>query len=127
MVRLNAHLVHLSGDQCRGSNRDGDHSVVTPRGRNLDERAVMLEFGTHPAQILQAATLPAATLRGMSENLGTLEAGKLADLVLVDGELPDMSSLSSRVVRVYPGGRLVTTSTGRREQPSEGTWLQQRG
>jgi imidazolonepropionase-like amidohydrolase len=50
-----------------------------------EEFRYMTKFGMTPMQAIQAATRNAADLLGMSEQIGTVEAGKLADLVAVPG------------------------------------------
>lgn len=47
-----------------------------------------------PIQALHSATLSAATLMGLDGELGSLEAGKRADLVVVDGDPLDVNRLS---------------------------------
>jgi imidazolonepropionase-like amidohydrolase len=46
----------------------------------------MVEMGLTPLQAIQAGTINAADLLGWSDRVGTIEAGKFADLVAVDGE-----------------------------------------
>jgi len=57
-------------------------------GRNAYELELMAERGLSPEQALLAATRNAADALGAGDRLGTLEPGKLADLLVVDGE-PD--------------------------------------
>ena len=51
-----------------------------------DELALMVESGLTPLAALQAATLNPATFLGRSAEMGTVEAGKSADLVLLGGD-----------------------------------------
>lgn len=85
----------------------GTDSGVTPHGQNLDELRLMVEGGMTPAQALHAATLSAAELMGLADELGTLEVGKRADLVVVDGDPLDVATLADRVEAVYRDGRRV--------------------
>ncbi|TGD82819.1 amidohydrolase family protein [Hymenobacter wooponensis] len=64
----------------------GTDAAVFRHGVNALEFQYMVEAGMPPVQALRAATVNAATLLGQSENLGTLEPGKLADVVAVDGD-----------------------------------------
>jgi len=64
----------------------GTDAAVYPHGRNAEEFRHMVELGMRPADALKAATSVAAELFGLSDRLGTLEAGKLADLVAVPGD-----------------------------------------
>ncbi len=63
--------------------------------------------GVPPADVLRAATVEGAELLGWSDRIGTLEAGKLADVVAVDGDpLADVAALR-KVSFVMKGGRVV--------------------
>ena len=64
----------------------GTDSGVSPHGENAKEFAYMVEAGMTPMEAIQSATLVAARLLGVEERLGTLEAGKLADVVAVPGD-----------------------------------------
>jgi imidazolonepropionase-like amidohydrolase len=44
---------------------------------------------------------------GLADELGTIEPGKRADLVVVDGDPYDFAALESRIAAVYQDGRLV--------------------
>jgi len=58
------------------------------------EFAFMVKYGMTPEQALRSATVTAAELLGWSERLGTLEPGKLADIVAVQGDpLEDVTRL----------------------------------
>jgi imidazolonepropionase-like amidohydrolase len=63
----------------------GTDSAVSPHGLNAREFALMVSLGMTPAQALRAATSVDAALLGLTAKLGTLEAGKLADVVAVPG------------------------------------------
>ena len=64
----------------------GTDMGVGPHGDNAKEFIYMVEAGMPPMKAIQAATLSAATLLGDEKNLGTLEKGKLADIVAVPGD-----------------------------------------
>jgi imidazolonepropionase-like amidohydrolase len=85
----------------------GTDSGVTPHGLNLRELALMVEGGMTPMQAIEASTRSAAELMGLEDELGTLEPGKLADLVLVDGDPLDIATLADRVSGVYKDGIAV--------------------
>ena len=71
------------------------------------EIALLHDHGASPMAAIQAATSAAARLLGLEAVLGTVEPGKLADLVLVDGDpLGDLSRLASPLL-VLQGGRVV--------------------
>jgi imidazolonepropionase-like amidohydrolase len=87
----------------------GTDSGVTPHGENLRELAIMVEAGMTPAQSLAATTSAAAELMRVDDRLGTLAPGKLADIVVVDGDALDVATLPERIEAVYMEGRRVTS------------------
>ena len=64
----------------------GTDAGVFAHGRNAGEFRLLVESGMTPAQALRAGTLSTAELLGVQERLGTLEPGKLADVVAVPGD-----------------------------------------
>jgi imidazolonepropionase-like amidohydrolase len=87
----------------------GTDSGVTPHGRNLAELELMAKGGMAPAAVLHATTASAAALMGLEAELGTLEPGKRADLVAVDGDPFELATLPGRIAAVWQDGRLVAT------------------
>jgi imidazolonepropionase-like amidohydrolase len=85
----------------------GTDSGVTPHGRNLRELELMVEGGMTPMQAIVATSRSAAELMGLEDELGTLEAGKRADLVVVDGDPLDVKTLDQRISAVYKDGEQV--------------------
>ena len=72
----------------------GTDAGVSKHGRNADEFELMVKHGMTPMQALEAATVNAADLLGLSADVGTLEPGKRADLIAVDGDpLADVTVL----------------------------------
>lgn len=86
----------------------GTDSGVTPHGQNLRELALMAAGGMTPAEVLVATTRTAAELMDLDGELGTIEPGKRADLVVVDGDPYEFETLSGRIAAVYQDGRLVS-------------------
>src|SRR5918912_1301413 len=86
----------------------GTDCPVSPHGQNLLELSAMQRGGMRPVDVLVASTRTAAELLGVQDELGTLEAGKRADLVVVDGDPFDFDGLSDRVRGVYVDGELVS-------------------
>jgi imidazolonepropionase-like amidohydrolase len=82
----------------------GTDSGVTAHGQNLRELALMVEGGMTPMAAIQATTRSAAELLGVADELGTLEPGKRADFVVVDGDPLDLGTLAERVRGVYQDG-----------------------
>ncbi|HEX8708261.1 MAG TPA: amidohydrolase family protein [Pyrinomonadaceae bacterium] len=72
------------------------------------------EAGMSPLEIIRAATINAATLLGADSVLGSLEAGKLADLVAVEGDPLKDSAELEHVRFVMKGGKVVKNELGRR-------------
>ncbi|HKA91042.1 MAG TPA: amidohydrolase family protein [Haliangiales bacterium] len=64
----------------------GTDAGVYPHGRNAEEFHLLVELGMKPGDALRAGTLSAAQLLGVDNRVGTLEPGKLADIVAVPGD-----------------------------------------
>ena len=64
----------------------GTDAGVFAHGRNAEEFALLVDAGMPNAQALRAATLVNAELLGLTDSLGVLEPGKLADVVAVPGD-----------------------------------------
>lgn len=84
----------------------GTDAPLYPHGRNADELELLVEHGMAPADALHAATLSAAELMSVDGELGSLEPGKRADLVVVDGDPLDVHGLAGRVRAVYQDGNV---------------------
>jgi len=63
----------------------GTDATVYPHGRNAEEFHLLVDLGMTPINALKAGTSLDAELLGVSERTGTLEAGKLADVVACTG------------------------------------------
>ena len=85
----------------------GTDSGVNPHGENLAELPLMAGCGMAPEQVLHACTLSAARLLGLADQLGSLEPGKRADLVLVEGDPLELGTLDKRIRAVFMDGRPV--------------------
>ena len=64
----------------------GTDQGVAPHGDNAKEFQYMVEAGMPALETIRAATLNGATVMGMEKQIGTIEAGKLADIVAVAGD-----------------------------------------
>jgi imidazolonepropionase-like amidohydrolase len=82
----------------------GTDSGVSAHGDNAQEFSLMVEAGMKPADALLSATVNSASLLGISDILGTLEEGKLADIVAVKGNPLDDISLMESVSFVMKDG-----------------------
>jgi imidazolonepropionase-like amidohydrolase len=79
-------------------------------GANAQELALMVEGGLSPADTIVAATRSAAELLDLLDVTGTVEAGKAADLLIVDGDpLADIRILGERdrLAGILKNGRWV--------------------
>jgi imidazolonepropionase-like amidohydrolase len=82
----------------------GTDAGVYPHGLNGGEFSTMVKLGLTPTQALQAGTVNAADLMGWTDQVGSIEAGKFADIVAVNGDpLADISILE-HVDFVMKGG-----------------------
>ena len=87
----------------------GTDAGVSPHGRNAEELAHMVECGMTPMQAIVAATRTAAECAHIAADAGTLEPGKLADMLIVDGDpLDDIAMLQDRgrLALIMQGGRI---------------------
>ncbi|WP_166041882.1 amidohydrolase family protein [Sphingosinicella sp. YJ22] len=64
----------------------GTDAGVSMHGRNADEFPLMVQHGMTPEQAIVAATVNAADLLGLADEVGTLEPGRVADIVAVRGD-----------------------------------------
>ena len=78
-----------------------------PHGSQTKEFEYMVRFGMTSAQAIRAATSEAAKLMGWEDRVGSVEAGKFADLVAVSGDLLSDISELERVRFVMKGGQVV--------------------
>ena len=85
----------------------GSDAGVYPHGDNPKQFARMVKFGMSPIQAIQAATINPARLLKQEATLGSLEKGKLADIVAVPGNPLDDMSLMEKVGFVMKDGQIV--------------------
>ena len=57
--------------------------------------------------MLHATTLEAARLLGVDDRLGSVEEGKIADLVVVSGDAYDFEDIGHRVAQVWKAGQRI--------------------
>src|SRR5882757_9876798 len=82
----------------------GTDAGVYPHGDNAKQFAKMVEWGMKPIDAIQASTINAADLIGWSEKVGSLEKGRYADLVAVDGDPLSNVRILESVKFVMKGG-----------------------
>ncbi|MBV9695821.1 MAG: amidohydrolase family protein [Gammaproteobacteria bacterium] len=85
----------------------GTDSGVSPHGMNALEFSLMSDLGMSPAASLEAGTRDAARLLGVEAEVGTLEAGKAADVVAVPGNVLNDLHATEHPVFVMRSGHVV--------------------
>jgi imidazolonepropionase-like amidohydrolase len=94
----------------------GTDAGVIPHGTNAKEFGLMVEWGgLTPIQSLTAGTLNGATLLGWEKRVGSIEVGKLADIVAVPGNPLDDIHVTERVSFVMKDG-VIYKGTGAIQQ-----------
>jgi imidazolonepropionase-like amidohydrolase len=82
----------------------GTDAAVYPHGMNAHEFAVYVQMGMTPVQAIQTATVNAADLLGWSDRIGSIEPGKFADIIAVNGDPTKDVTLLQNPVFVMKGG-----------------------
>ena len=90
----------------------GTDAGVYPHGMNGMEFGLMTELGMSPAAALLAGTRDAAKLLGVEREVGTLEAGKVADVVAVSGNVLSDIHATEHPLFVMHNGHVVVQKTG---------------
>jgi imidazolonepropionase-like amidohydrolase len=89
-------------------------AAVVPHGQNAREFAYRVRLGQPPIAAIVSATRTAAEIMGWTDRVGTIEAGKFADIIAVGGDpLRDISELE-RVAFVMKGGVIYKNERERR-------------
>ncbi len=91
--RISEKAIRVGGDMIKNFKRSykagvniayGTDSGVSSHGLNAKEAVLMYQAGMTPSDILKSATVNAAELLGKTKSLGTLEVGKIADIIATD-------------------------------------------
>jgi imidazolonepropionase-like amidohydrolase len=90
----------------------GTDAGVYPHGMNAMEFGLMTDLGMSPAAALQSGTREAAKLLGIAAEVGTLEAGKVADVVAVPGNVLSDIHATEHPVFVMHLGHIVLQKAG---------------
>ena len=88
----------------------GTDAAVFPHGQNAKEFKLMVDLGLPPIDALRAGTSANADLFGIAAKVGTLEKGKLADIVAMPGDPTADITATERVSFVMKEGKIVKTS-----------------
>ena len=85
----------------------GTDAAVFPHGQNAREFKLMVDLGMSPIDALKSATANDAELLGIAQKVGTLEKGKLADVIAVPGDPTADITATERVSFVMKEGRII--------------------
>jgi imidazolonepropionase-like amidohydrolase len=85
----------------------GTDAAVFPHGQNAKEFKLMVDLGMSPMDALKSATANDAELLGIAQKVGTLEKGKLADVIAVPGDPTADITTTERVSFVMKEGRII--------------------
>ena len=88
---------------------DGMHGGLS------QEIKYLTDFGASAAAAIRAATVQASMVCGMENEIGTLETGKTADVIGVEGNPYDDISALSRVVTVIQAGRIIKSNKSQKK------------
>ncbi len=98
---------------------DAPEPQVAPGASLHHEMELLVQAGIPEATVLKAATLENAAILRQDDRLGSIEAGKFADLVVLDADpLADITN-TRRIDRVVRGGLVLEPSAILREAPTE--------
>ena len=85
----------------------GTDAAVFPHGQNAKEFKLMVDLGMTPIDALKAATANDAELLGIGQKVGTLEKGKLADVIAMPGDPTSDITATERVLFVMKDGKVI--------------------
>jgi imidazolonepropionase-like amidohydrolase len=85
----------------------GTDAAVFPHGQNAKEFKLMVDLGLPPIDALKTATGNAADLFGIAQKVGTLEKGKLADVIAMPGDPTSDITATERVSFVMKEGKII--------------------
>jgi imidazolonepropionase-like amidohydrolase len=92
----------------------GTDAAVYPHGLNAGEFHVYVKLGMTPLAAIQTATVNASDLLGAKFNVGTLEPGKFADIIAVDGDPTKDVTILEHVKFVMKGGAVYKNDYAKR-------------
>src|SRR5881396_1628790 len=85
----------------------GTDAAVYPHGQNAKEFKVMVDLGMNAIEALKSAAVNDAELLGIGQKVGTLEKGKLADVIAVPGDPTADITATERVAFVMKEGKII--------------------
>jgi imidazolonepropionase-like amidohydrolase len=85
----------------------GTDAAVFPHGQNAKEFKLMVDLGMNPIEALKSATANDAQLLGIAQKVGTLEKGKLADVIAMPGDPTADITVTEHVSFVMKEGKII--------------------
>ena len=85
----------------------GTDAGVQPHGTNWKEFVYMVKFGMPAMETIQSATISTAQMLGIDSTLGSIEVGKIADLIAVDGNPIQDINVMEKISFVMKEGRVI--------------------
>jgi imidazolonepropionase-like amidohydrolase len=99
----------------------GTDAAVFPHGQNAKEFKLMVDLGMTPVDTLKSATANDADLLGIAQKVGTLEKGKLADIVAMPGDPTSDITATERVSFVMKEGKIIRNGPPTAQRAAEST------
>src|SRR5437867_3065539 len=99
----------------------GTDAAVLPHGQNAKEFKLMVDLGMAPIDALKSATANDAELLGIAQKVGTLEKGKLADVIAMPGDPTSDITASEHVSFVMKEGKIVRQGQPAAQKVTEST------
>jgi imidazolonepropionase-like amidohydrolase len=99
----------------------GTDAAVYPHGLNAKEFKLMVDLGMTPIDALKSATATDAELLGIAQKVGTLEKGKLADVIAMPGDPTSDITATERVSFVMKEGKIIRQGSRTLQRATEST------
>ena len=99
----------------------GTDAAVYPHGQNAKEFKLMVDLGMAPIDALKSATANDADLLGITQKVGTLEKGKLADVIAMPGDPTTDITVTERVSFVMREGKIIRHGPPTTQSTAEST------
>jgi imidazolonepropionase-like amidohydrolase len=99
----------------------GTDAAVYPHGLNAKEFKLMVDLGMTPIDALKSATANDAELLGIAQKVGTLEKGKLADVIVMPGDPTSDITATERISFVMKEGKIIRQGSAALQRATEST------